>query len=50
VHGVAKEAARRGPSLGEHNDEILEQLGFDAAQIEKLHAAGTVPRAKERAA
>jgi crotonobetainyl-CoA:carnitine CoA-transferase CaiB-like acyl-CoA transferase len=50
VHGVAKEAARRGPSLGEHNDEILGQLGFDAAQIEKLHAGGTVPKAKVRAA
>jgi crotonobetainyl-CoA:carnitine CoA-transferase CaiB-like acyl-CoA transferase len=50
VHGVAKEPARRGPSLGEHNDEILKQLGFDATQIEKLHAGGTVPRAKVRAA
>jgi formyl-CoA transferase len=50
VHGVAKEAARRAPDLGEHNDEILKQLGFDAAQIEKLHAGGTVPRVKERAA
>jgi formyl-CoA transferase len=50
VHGVAKEAARRAPDLGEHNDEILKQLGFDAAQIEKLHAGGTVPKAKERAA
>src|ERR1700681_1982035 len=44
VHGVAKEPARRAPGLGEHNDEILKQLGFDAAQIEKLHAASTVPR------
>jgi crotonobetainyl-CoA:carnitine CoA-transferase CaiB-like acyl-CoA transferase len=50
VHGVAKEPARRGPGLGEHNDEILKQLGFDAAQIEKLHAGGTVPRAKAQAA
>jgi crotonobetainyl-CoA:carnitine CoA-transferase CaiB-like acyl-CoA transferase len=50
VHGVAKEPARRAPGLGEHNDEILGQLGFDAAQIEKLHAGGTVPNAKTRAA
>ena len=50
VHGVAKAPARRAPSLGEHNDEILKQLGFDAAQIEKLHAGGTVPRAKVQAA
>ena len=50
VNGVAKEPARRAPSLGEHNDEILRQLGFDAAKIEKLHAGGTVPRAKVQAA
>jgi crotonobetainyl-CoA:carnitine CoA-transferase CaiB-like acyl-CoA transferase len=50
VHGVAKEAARRAPGLGEHNDEILHELGFDTAQIETLHAGGTVPKAKERAA
>jgi formyl-CoA transferase len=50
VHGVAKEPARRAPDLGEHNDEILSELGFDAAQIEKLHAGGIVPRAKAQAA
>jgi formyl-CoA transferase len=44
VHGVAKEPARRAPGLGEHNQEILSDLGFDPAQIEKLHAASTVPR------
>jgi crotonobetainyl-CoA:carnitine CoA-transferase CaiB-like acyl-CoA transferase len=50
VHGVAKEPARRAPDLGEHNDDILRELGFDAGQIEKLHAGGTVPRAKAQAA
>jgi crotonobetainyl-CoA:carnitine CoA-transferase CaiB-like acyl-CoA transferase len=50
VHGVAKEAARRAPRLGEHNDEILKELGFNAAQIEKLQAGGTVPKAKAQAA
>jgi crotonobetainyl-CoA:carnitine CoA-transferase CaiB-like acyl-CoA transferase len=50
VHGVTKEPARRAPGLGEHNQEILRELGFDPAQIENLHAAGTVPRATERAA
>jgi crotonobetainyl-CoA:carnitine CoA-transferase CaiB-like acyl-CoA transferase len=50
VHGVAKEPARRAPGLGEHNDEILQLLGFDAAQIENLHAGGAVPKAKVRAA
>jgi crotonobetainyl-CoA:carnitine CoA-transferase CaiB-like acyl-CoA transferase len=50
VHGVAKEPARRAPGLGEHSDEILRELGFDAAQIEKLHAGGTVSKAKAQAA
>ena len=50
VHGVAKEPARRAPDLGEHNDEILRELGFDPAQIERLQSGGTVPKAKERAA
>jgi formyl-CoA transferase len=33
VEGVAKQPAHRGPELGEHNEEILRELGFDAAQI-----------------
>jgi crotonobetainyl-CoA:carnitine CoA-transferase CaiB-like acyl-CoA transferase len=33
VHGVAKQPAHRGPELGEHNEEILREIGFDAAQI-----------------
>jgi formyl-CoA transferase len=50
VHGVAKVPARRGPSLGEHTEEILRDLGFDAKGIEELRTSGTVPKAKERAA
>ena len=50
VHGIAKEPARRAPNLGEHNDEILREIGFDAAQIENLYAGGTVPKAKTQAA
>jgi crotonobetainyl-CoA:carnitine CoA-transferase CaiB-like acyl-CoA transferase len=50
VHGVAKEAARRAPGLGEHNDEILKELGFKASEIDGLHASGAIPKAKERAA
>jgi formyl-CoA transferase len=38
VHGVAKIAARRAPELGEHNDEILKDLGFDAKTIDSLRA------------
>jgi len=50
VHGVTKVPARRGPALGEHNEEILKQLGFSANDIDGLHASGAVPKAKERTA
>src|SRR5262245_50510224 len=50
VHGVAKVPARRAPNLGEHTDEILRELGFDAKGIEGLRASGAVPKAKDRAA
>jgi formyl-CoA transferase len=50
VHGVAKVPARRGPGLGEHNEEILRELGFDAKGIDALRASGAVPKPKERAA
>jgi len=50
VHGVAKAPARRAPGLGEHTEEILQELGFDAKAIEGLRASGAVPKTKERAA
>ena len=50
VHGVAKVPARRAPALGEHNEEILKQLGFSATEIDGLRASGATPKAKERAA
>ncbi len=50
MHGVAKVPAKRAPHIGEHNEEVLRQLGFDAAEIESLRASGAVPKAKERAA
>ena len=49
VHGVAKVPARRGPDLGEHTEEILRDLGFDADGIEDLRASGAVPIVKEHA-
>ena len=33
VHGVAKVPAKRAPAIGEHNEEILRDLGFDSQQI-----------------
>jgi crotonobetainyl-CoA:carnitine CoA-transferase CaiB-like acyl-CoA transferase len=50
VHGVAKTPARRAPDIGEHNDEILQQLGFSGAEIDSLHASAAVPKGKLRAA
>ena len=50
VHGVAKVPAKRAPEIGEHNEAILRQLGFDATEIDGLRASGAVSNAKERAA
>jgi len=50
VHGVAKVPARRAPALGEHNEEVLQQLGFSASDIDGLRASGATPKAKDRAA
>ena len=50
VHGVTKVPARRAPELGEHTEEVLHDLGFDAQGIEALRASGAVPKTKERAA
>jgi formyl-CoA transferase len=43
VHGVDKVPARRAPEIGEHNDEILRQLGFDASQIDGFRESGVTP-------
>ena len=50
VHGVAKAPARRAPDLGEHNEDVLRELGFDAKGIDGLRTSGAVPKARERAA
>jgi crotonobetainyl-CoA:carnitine CoA-transferase CaiB-like acyl-CoA transferase len=50
VHGVTKVPARRAPDIGEHNEEVLRQLGFDATEIDSLRASGAIPKAKVRAA
>jgi len=43
VRGVTKVPARRAPEIGEHNEEVLKELGFDAGQIEALRASGAIP-------
>lgn len=50
LHGVAKVPAKRAPALGEHNEEVLRQLGFSAGEIDGLRTSGTLPRAKGHAA
>ena len=49
VHGVAKVPARRAPGLGEHTEEILGELGFDAKSIDSLRETGP-SRQQENAA
>ena len=46
VHGVSKVPAKRAPEIGEHNEQILQQLGFDANQIESFREDGVVAGAK----
>jgi crotonobetainyl-CoA:carnitine CoA-transferase CaiB-like acyl-CoA transferase len=45
VHGRAKVPATRAPELGEHNDEILAELGFSIEEIDELRAGGAIPAA-----
>ena len=44
IHGVPKAAARRAPELGEHNDQILKELGFTGSEIDGFRASGSVPQ------
>jgi formyl-CoA transferase len=48
VHGVPKVLAKRAPGLGEHTEEILGELGFDARSIESLRENGAIPQAGKR--
>jgi len=47
IHGVPKATARRAPELGEHNDEVLQELGFGADQIEAFRASATIPASSQ---
>jgi crotonobetainyl-CoA:carnitine CoA-transferase CaiB-like acyl-CoA transferase len=43
LRGLARVPARRAPEHGEHNTEILAQLGFSADDIEELQPRGAIP-------
>jgi formyl-CoA transferase len=49
VHGVTKVPAKRAPELGEHNEEILKELGFDSKEIDSFRMSGTLGKPKEPA-
>jgi formyl-CoA transferase len=46
VHGVAKVPAKRAPKIGEHNDEVLKELGFGADEIDGLRTSGAISGAQ----
>jgi crotonobetainyl-CoA:carnitine CoA-transferase CaiB-like acyl-CoA transferase len=49
VQGVTKVPAKRAPELGEHNEDILKELGFDAKEIDEFRTSGTLGKPKEPA-
>jgi formyl-CoA transferase len=48
VHDVNKVSAKRAPEIGEHNEEVLQQLGFKADEIDGFRASGAIAGTKER--
>src|SRR5262249_1302767 len=49
VIGVEKVRARRAPEVGEHNDQVLAELGFTRDEVEALRESGAVPAAEQKA-
>ncbi|MDA0159887.1 CoA transferase [Solirubrobacter ginsenosidimutans] len=50
VRGLTKARATRAPELGEHNDEVLGELGFSSAEIARLRTTGVIPAATKQEA
>jgi formyl-CoA transferase len=48
MHGVKKASARRAPSLGEHNEVVLKELGFSVSDIGALLSSGALGKVKEK--
>lgn len=48
LRGLARVPSRRAPEHGEHNDEVLAQLGFSADDIAGLRAQNVIPVAAEK--
>jgi crotonobetainyl-CoA:carnitine CoA-transferase CaiB-like acyl-CoA transferase len=46
VQDVEKVPAKRAPEIGEHTEDILEDLGFGATEIEGFRASHTIPGAE----
>jgi formyl-CoA transferase len=42
IDGVDKVAARRAPSVGQHNETVLREAGYSADEIERLRGLGVV--------
>jgi formyl-CoA transferase len=42
VHEVKKKQPQRAPNLGEHNIEVLKELGYDDHDINGLRASGAI--------
>lgn len=48
IVGVSKVAPRRAPGIGEHTNEVLQELGFCDEQIEALIASGAAPQGAQQ--
>jgi crotonobetainyl-CoA:carnitine CoA-transferase CaiB-like acyl-CoA transferase len=42
MSGIESWLRRPSPTLGQHNDEVLLELGYTAAEIDGLRAAGII--------
>jgi formyl-CoA transferase len=42
LSGGAPEVQRPPPALGQHNDEVLRELGYAPAEIDTLRAEGVI--------